>query len=570
MRNQCILLLPFERNTFWEKQMAFLGLRKTFFDTVAMRVFNRAATALTVASAIVFLLVPSTAAWAQERVRVAAIHKDNDSTKLAAPARNPTSIRQSVRGQLQIVISVPDQRMDVFDGTVRVASTRISTGKRGSETPEGVFSIIQKNRVHFSNLYNNAPMPFMQRLTWSGIALHGGVVPRYPASRGCIRLPIGFAKKLFGMTDRNVQIIVNRQRQTPSTIDHDTLFQPRPRPTVSVAAGIGALTLDGLPAERLGGRDAMVLEALKAKRFAAALRAAYHPNIGAKLRAHVRLTQRLLGHLGYSVVRPDGDLGPITRRALSAFQKFQGIKQTGRPSEQTTRRLYTALGHKMLVMAADDADAILTPPAIAAPLRILITRTQAGDKIKRAQYMLTQLGYDVGGVDGAMGRKTRAAISGFRENTSLAKTATVDSELLLALVKATGGPADEDKNGRIFIRQGYRDIYEAPISISNIDAPLGTHVFTSMGFAEDRTGKVMWTALTVAEKKQKLVQASLSQTRLPFRLTDAGAALERIRIPTDVRTYIEQNLTPGSSLIVSDHGSSRETGEGTDFIVLTK
>jgi peptidoglycan hydrolase-like protein with peptidoglycan-binding domain len=203
-------------------------------------------------------------------------------------------------------------------------------------------------------------------------------------------------------------------------------------------------------------------------------------------------------------------------------------------------------------------------------LRILITRTAARDGVKRAQQMLDEMGYYIGAIDGAMGRNTRAAIKEFQVKSGRKDTGKVNDELLQALVEATGGPAEDDKNGRIFIRQGYRDIYEAPISITDIDAPLGTHVFTSMNYGPDRTGKISWTALTVAAKERRLTQKSSSKTRLPFRIADANTALARIKIPENVRAYIEERLMPGSSLIISDNGSSHETGEGTDFIVLTK
>lgn len=103
-------------------------------------------------------------------------------------------------GPIEIVISLPLQRAYVYrDGTLIGAST-ISSGKDGHETPLGRFQILQKRRVHHSNRYDDAPMPFMQRLTWQGVALHGGHVAGQPASHGCIRLPMGFAQRLYSVT----------------------------------------------------------------------------------------------------------------------------------------------------------------------------------------------------------------------------------------------------------------------------------------------------------------------------------------------------------------------------------
>lgn len=99
-----------------------------------------------------------------------------------------------------IVVSKASQEMHVFKRGNLWKSTRVSTGKRGKETPSGVFAILQKREEHYSNLYDNAPMPFMQRLTWDGIALHAGAVPGYPASHGCVRMPKDFASELFGVT----------------------------------------------------------------------------------------------------------------------------------------------------------------------------------------------------------------------------------------------------------------------------------------------------------------------------------------------------------------------------------
>ena len=86
--------------------------------------------------------------------------------------------------------------------------TRTGDLKPGHETPTGTYPILEKRRRHFSNLYNNAPMPFMQRLTWDGIALHAGQIPGYPASHGCVRLPHAFAEKLFAITERDMMVVI--------------------------------------------------------------------------------------------------------------------------------------------------------------------------------------------------------------------------------------------------------------------------------------------------------------------------------------------------------------------------
>ena len=104
------------------------------------------------------------------------------------------------RGDVEIVVSIPLQRLYVYRGGTLIGVSTVSTGRQGHETPVGTFNILQKRREHYSNLYNNAPMPFMQRLTWDGIALHAGRIPGRPASHGCVRLPLDFARQLFGVT----------------------------------------------------------------------------------------------------------------------------------------------------------------------------------------------------------------------------------------------------------------------------------------------------------------------------------------------------------------------------------
>src|ERR1700712_1252196 len=128
---------------------------------------------------------------------------------------------------LQIVVSTDRQSLAVYDGDQVVATSKVSTGKQGHSTPNGIFSILEKERYHASNIYSNSPMPFMQRLTWSGIALHeSGSVPNYPASHGCVRMPKAFAKKLYQMTQPGVHVVIADEALVPQPIEHATLFHP--------------------------------------------------------------------------------------------------------------------------------------------------------------------------------------------------------------------------------------------------------------------------------------------------------------------------------------------------------
>jgi L,D-transpeptidase catalytic domain len=130
------------------------------------------------------------------------------------------------KGPVVIVVSLPEQLAYVYRNGVRIAVSTVSTGKPGYETPTGVFTILQKSREHYSNLYDNAPMPFMQRLTWSGVALHAGKIPNYPASHGCVRLPYAFSEKLFSITQHGMTVVIADDRSHAPTVAYPGLFAP--------------------------------------------------------------------------------------------------------------------------------------------------------------------------------------------------------------------------------------------------------------------------------------------------------------------------------------------------------
>lgn len=132
-------------------------------------------------------------------------------TPAPAPAPEPPptkTVSDVMRSGVLITVSLSSQQMHVFRDGVLWRSSPVSTGKRGKRTPTGTFAILQKKRFHRSNLYSNAPMPYMQRLTWSGIAIHSGRLPGYPASHGCIRVPAAFASELFKITGPTTTAVI--------------------------------------------------------------------------------------------------------------------------------------------------------------------------------------------------------------------------------------------------------------------------------------------------------------------------------------------------------------------------
>jgi hypothetical protein len=128
-------------------------------------------------------------------------------------------------GPLLMIVSLASQRATLYRNGVPIAITTVSTGKAGYETPTGIFTILQRAIEHYSSLYDNAPMPYIQRLTWGGVALHGGSLPGYPASHGCIRLPQEFARLLYGVTRLGMTVIVTDATTVPRAAPADPLLR---------------------------------------------------------------------------------------------------------------------------------------------------------------------------------------------------------------------------------------------------------------------------------------------------------------------------------------------------------
>jgi hypothetical protein len=139
-------------------------------------------------------------------------------------------------GPIVLIVSLPEQKAYVYRNGVLIGASTVSTGKQGHDTPTGVFTILQKHEDHYSNLYNDAPMPYMQRLTWSGVALHAGRLPGYPASHGCVRMPYEFARLLFAETKTGVTVVVSDAEQFSETLAHPGLIAPVDAKGAPVAA----------------------------------------------------------------------------------------------------------------------------------------------------------------------------------------------------------------------------------------------------------------------------------------------------------------------------------------------
>jgi hypothetical protein len=329
-----------------------------------------------------------------------------------------TNPREVAKGPLQIIVSIADQRISVYDDGTLIARSSVSTGVPGHPTPVGVFSIIGKELWHRSNIYSAAPMPYMQRITWSGIALHAGVLPGHPASHGCIRLAKDFAIRLWHLTKRGTRVIIASNNVDPVQIASSRLFSKQNTASSSQESSTDALA----------SKDTLSF-----------------PSTSAGLASNVQ--------------SPDG----------------------------------TNLLH---------AGATLQKKAV--PISVFVSR----------------------------------------------------------------------KLSRLFVRQHFEPLFDVPIKIENPDEPLGTHVFTVLGLQSEGEALFRWNVVSMSETMSSASASSNKKPDAPVQGTtdrspvDASAALDRIEIPPDVVARISQLLTPGSSLIVSDYGLSRETGNDTDFIVV--
>jgi hypothetical protein len=198
--------------------------------------------------------------------------------------RPAVSVESRAAGEpIMAIVSLRNQRITVYDAKGWILRAPVSSGQKGRETPAGIFSIIQKDADHHSNLYDDAYMPHMQRITWSGIALHGGPLPGYPASHGCIRMPYGFAERLFDATNLGMRVIVAPSEVAPVEIVHPDLLMFK-----SSAGAIAASTAAEATAAA-GKADQARVAAAAASREAARATMSVRTVETAKLRAERQL-----------------------------------------------------------------------------------------------------------------------------------------------------------------------------------------------------------------------------------------------------------------------------------------
>lgn len=240
---------------------------------------------------------------------------------------------------LQIVVSLHDQQMQIWRGSELVAQSPVSSGKPGHETPTGIFSVLHKKKYHESNIYSNAPMPWMQRLTWTGIALHEGKLPGRPASHGCVRLPDGFAEELYSMTSAGAHVVINGSMVAPRSVRHPVLPMPSP-PAALVVASYNPVPkyadanplISGLRPSADAGvntEDDKPLRILVTRR---------------DRRQAVAEFQAILKKLGHYNGEVDGLVGKGTGAAVQSFQSLHGLTPNGTFDAQTQAAIYRTMG----------------------------------------------------------------------------------------------------------------------------------------------------------------------------------------------------------------------------------
>lgn len=451
-------------------------------------------------------------------------------SRCAAPQSAPVRLERP----LFAVVSIADQSVSIYNHSGLVTRSAVSTGMAGHATPKGIYTIIGRERMHASNIYSGAPMPFMQRLTWSGIAMHLGVVPGYPASHGCVRLPADFAAKLWGLTRIGERVVIAPYDVTPTSFAHALLPEPKMQLVADGAAAAGPPTATQLapaaPAEppRLNPRQ--YAERLKAK-AAADRKAALQAEIEAYLAADRKEAEAL--RLAEEATAAETALEAARGKAETADRVFE----TAEPGAKD---------------AASDAKTKAEDERAAAAAKL-----DAARKAADANALETTAAY----------RRWNDAAKAF----DAARTAELDAETRAAPVSVLISKADK----RVYVRQGLAPVFDAPANVRDPKTPLGSHLYIAT--ASDGAA-LKWSVISVASpdgddsREGKKAKSSGDSAYDRFSSSTFSSspeeALERVEISQEVRDRISERIWTGASIIISDQPLSGETNNvGTDLVV---
>jgi lipoprotein-anchoring transpeptidase ErfK/SrfK len=485
---------------------------------------------------------------------------------------------EDVRGPLVLNVAINKQRVTVYDSNGVVSVAPISTGMPGHPTPTGIFTILEKNRTHYSNLYAGAPMPNMQRITWSGIAMHAGALPGYPASHGCIRLPYGYSKRLFGLTKLGARVIVTRDPVAPVSFTHEKLFAAYPsaatmtradlaRQETQVADATG--TIVGSTGAGLPRSPYSLKREARAGRLTAAIREAGY----FKLERNVALAQA-----GAATKQAKRDL----KAARAEAGRLKKAARVARKKKASAEKAFAAFAWRLKrVKSMTEAE---LQAAAAKEDRLEEAAFELGDAAEAAKEDAKAAALAIESYKTAVKKadaKRKDALRAYTEAKAQLKASLLEEKAAKRREAKRHLPVSvfvSRKTQRLYVRQGHTPVLDLPVTIENPERLIGTHVFTALDYV---TGKqeMTWNVVSIptvhrAPTKRwrtrhgRKVRAKpiVPAPQLASRQT-APEALERLSIPADAREFIDDVMKPGSSFVISDQGIGRETGKHTDFIV---
>lgn len=456
---------------------------------------------------------------------------------------------RSAGAPMLAIVSLSDQRVTIYDAEGKVLQSPVSSGATGYETPAGIYSVVQKKEVHASNIYEDGNMPFMQRITWTGIALHAGVLPGQPASHGCVRLPLAFAQRLFGLTEIGLRVLVVRDDIAPADIDHPTLFRPNP--------GRQELALATPPADRSSGSDRAPAVRYGAKPPASDISAtpgsAKHLQIlkaiAAAKSAEADAANKRAKEAALAATRRAAEAAPATKAVRAAEANVAKAEELLKTAERALEGANSPEKTTQAELAKEKALARISETRA----QLESAKTQAQAKVDTA----ARAAAEAKAADAARDAAVEAAEEAGR------KTSPVSVFI-------------SRKTQRLYIRQGYQPVFEGPVTIRDADKPIGSFVFTALGY-RNNAADVRWSVVSMYKYSDKLEPVTQAPRRrgetrgsdaIPADVAAAKAALDRISMPPDAIERVSQVVLPGSSLIISDEGASIETGKDTDFVVL--
>jgi lipoprotein-anchoring transpeptidase ErfK/SrfK len=477
---------------------------------------------------------------------------------------------QIPKGPLQIIISIDQQKLHLYSDGAEVAETLIATGVPGHPTPVGVFSVIQKERLHHSNIYSGAPMPFMQRITWSGVALHEGGNLGHPASHGCVRLPHDFATRLWVLTRLGARVIIARPELRPTEFADPHLFVHREIspsvPTVSQPP----LDKPIKTAQSLGEDKTSDAAPASAEEPKEPARSASDTSVAANNKAeNIPSAEPPLVKTAEATLRPSLSEPPSSEDDESAPVVAPSAAAAPQPAP-----------------AAPPSGTIATPtPAPAAPPSGTIATPTPAPNALPSGTIAAPMPAPAAPQDSAAAAPQPGPVVSPVALPAVPVPPIKPAEIARSAPKAPIAIFISGKEKKIYVRQDFSPLFGAPVTIAHPERPLGTHVFTALSLTDDHA-HFRWNVVSLPSEPRAGARTLANNQRIAIdaryargkrEMTDAPEvlpppqtpqeALARIEIPQDIIDRISDLIIPGSSLIISDQGLGGETGEGTDFIV---